>query len=97
MEGLISHLEYVKMLVGLTIFSVLITLIVYFIFKKNKLVKYLPGFVFLIIGLYHSYHILIKSSIDDFKRLFIATAGIVTGIIGLSMGLIIGIFTKERQ
>lgn len=92
------HLKFAKMLGGLSLAVIFITSITYFIFKKSRFIKYLPGFILFIIGLYNLYFLGADSySANDINRLLIATMGMVTGIVGLSTGLIIGVYKKGRE
>ncbi|WP_313757364.1 hypothetical protein [Tissierella sp.] len=98
MNEFIVHLEFAKIL-GIFIFSaIIITSVMYFIFKKNRFIKYIPGFVLMIIGIYNLFYIGNDSSnLDRVNRLLIIMVTMVSGFIGLSTGLIIGILKKGRE
>ena len=98
MEELAIHLGYAKILGGVSLISIFLTTVIYLVFKGNRYMKYLPGIILLIIGLYNLYSLVTSSDYSDgVTRLLMATMGIVTGIVGLSTGLIIGVYIKGRE
>ena len=97
MQEFIMHLDYGKKLGGFSIAIILITVVTYLIFKKNRFIKYLPGLVLFIIGLYNLFFLEKDSySINELNRISIAAMACITGVVGLSTGLIIGVWKKGR-
>lgn len=98
MEELMVHMEFARILGGFALGSILITSITYLIFKKNRIIKYVPGLILIIIGIYNlSYVGQQSSTIEGVNRLLIVLTTMISGFIGLSTGLVIGIFIKGRE
>lgn len=101
LDKLIVHLEFGKILIIVSIASILLTCLMYFIVRKHpkyKLVKYIPGFIFTLIGAYNLLNIGMNlPDTEDFYILLATTIFIVAGLIGLFTGLIIGIIKKEKK
>lgn len=95
MEEFIMHLDYAKKLGALSVGVILITIITYFIFKKNRFIKYLPGLILFIIGLYNLLFLGKGSnSANELNRISLAIMAMVTSFVGLATGLIIGVWGK---
>lgn len=97
MDDLKLHLEYGKTLAYVSIIAMAITITTHLIFKRNRYIKYLPGLIFIGIGLYNLFSvsdITSKQSITNFLLMLMGFGG---GIIGLFTGLIIGIYNKPRK
>ena len=72
--------------------------ITYLISKKNRAIKYIPGFILILIGIYNLFYVGVDSStLGDVNRLLVVVTTMIAGFIGLSTGLIIGIFKKGRE
>ncbi|HZK33298.1 MAG TPA: hypothetical protein VFC60_02250 [Tissierellaceae bacterium] len=101
LEKLAVHLEFGKILIIIAIVSILLTCLMYFIVRKNpkyKLVKYIPGFIFTLIGGYNLFNMGINlPETDEFNMFLLTIIFIVAGLVGLLTGLIIGIVTKEKK
>lgn len=98
MEELIVHLEFAKILVAFALGVIVITSITYLIFRKSRIIKYIPGLILILIGIYNLYYIGGHSTtLEGVNRLLIVVTMLITGLIGLLTGLIIGIFTKGRE
>ena len=101
LEQLVVHLEFGKVLIIIALVSILLTCLMYFIVRKNpkyKLVKYIPGFIFTIVGGYNLFNIGINlPDTEDFYMVLATIIFIVAGLIGLLTGLIIGIVKKEKK
>lgn len=98
MEEFIVHLEFAKILGIVAITAIIFTLIMYLIFRNNRVVKYFPGLIFIVIGLYNLFYLGKESTtIEGVNRVLIILVAMVAGFIGLSTGLIIGIFKKGRE
>lgn len=98
MEELLVHLEFGKIIAITSIIVIIITIIIDLIFSKYSLVKYIPGTIFIIIGLFNLLKIGVeKIGVDELNRMFIVLITIITGFIGLCTGLIIGIIRKEKR
>lgn len=98
MEELIVHLEFAKILGVFSLGAMIITFITFLISKNNRVIKYIPGFILILIGIYNLFYVGIDSSnLDGFNRLLVVITTMIAGFIGLSTGLIIGIFRKGRE
>lgn len=101
MEDLIVHLEFAKILGLVSLIAILITISVYYIFRKQRkyrLLKYIPGFVLILIGVLNLINLGIKiPGVNEFNKVLIIVISIVTGFIALFTGLIIGIINKGRK
>ena len=53
MEEFIVHLEFAKILGIAATIAIIATLITYLIFRNNRVVKYIPGLMIILIGLYN--------------------------------------------
>lgn len=100
MEKLVVHLEFGKILGIVSIISILITYIIHFIFRKDfkyKLVKYAPGFILILIGIYNLFNLGIDlPDTNEFNRVLATVIFLVAGFIGLFTGLIIGVINKDK-
>lgn len=98
MEELIVHLEFAKILALLSLGTVIITIIAFLLAKENRIIKYIPGILLIIFGLYNLIYLgedLLSST--EFNRLYMVVIGMICGIIGLFTGLIIGVITKTKN
>lgn len=101
MEDLIVHLEFAKILGIVSLISILGTVIVYYVFRKQRryrLLKYIPGFILILIGIYNLINIgMDLPGINEFNKVLIIVISLVGGFISLSTGLIIGVINKGRK
>lgn len=98
MGEFIVHLEFAKILGIAAVIAIIFTLIMYLVFRNNRVVKYIPGLIFIVIGLYNLFYLGKESStVEGVNRVLIIVVAMVAGFIGLSTGLIIGIFKKGRE
>ena len=98
MEMLIEHMEFAKILGFAVVGVILFTVIIHFVFKKNRVIRYIPGLIFIIIGLYNLFYVGNESStIDDLNKLLIVIISMISGFVGISTGLIIGVFRKGKE
>ncbi|MDR7857280.1 hypothetical protein [Tissierella sp.] len=98
MERFIEHLEFAKILGFVAVGVMIFTVITHFIFQKNRVVRYIPGIIFIIIGLYNLLYLGGQSSsLDGVNRLLIVTITMISGFVGISTGLIIGVFRKGKE
>ncbi len=101
LRDLAVHLEFGKLIVIIALTSILITYLIHFILRKNpkyKLVKYIPGFIFTLIGVYNLFNIGISlPDINEFNMLLATILFIIAGLIGMLTGLIIGIIVKDKD
>lgn len=98
MDEFLLHLEYVKLIGYVAIFSIVITFITYLIFKKYRLVKYIPGTILITFGLYSIYTI--KGDLispEGLNKIIFFLIGFGGGIISLLTGLILGVYNKEKK
>ena len=98
MEEFLVHLDSGKAFIYVSLAAVVITLITNFIFKGNKFVKYIPGIIFIVVGLYSLYQMNGDfTSSDSISNLLLFLICFVGGTIGLLVGLIIGIYKKPKR
>lgn len=98
MEEFIGHLEFAKILGIVAIITITLTIITFLVFRSNRVVKYLPGIILILIGLYNLLYLDRQSStINGINKIFIILVTMIGGFIGLSTGLIIGIIKKGKE
>lgn len=101
MDKLIVHLEFGKILTIISLVSILLTSLMYFIFKKDAKydsVRYIPGFMFILVGIYNLFRLGIKiPDPNEFNRVLITVIFMTAGFVGILTGLIIGIITKGKK
>lgn len=95
------HLEFAKILGLVSFIGALLTGIVYYIFKdkeKYRLVKYIPGLIFILIALINVAIIGISiPGIDELNKVLLIVMAMVGGFVAWLTGLIIGVITKEKK
>lgn len=95
MEDLLKHLENWEIILYVSLACIGLTIIADILFKKYRYVKYIPGLIFIIIGVFNIYLVLDAltetQSIKNISLFILLVAG---GIIGLLTALIIGIYKK---
>jgi hypothetical protein len=98
MERFTEHMEFAKIL-GIVVVGVIVfTVITHFIFKKSRVIRYIPGLICLLIGLYNLFYMGEEvSTLDGVNRLLIITISMISGFVGISTGLIIGVFRKGKE
>jgi membrane associated rhomboid family serine protease len=92
---LAEYFDNASLMVGVTAGVMALTLITYFLFKKIRIIKYLPGFIVLMIGLYNLNTVLdVLTAESSLPVLLLAVIGIVAGLVGMLFALVIGILAK---
>ena len=95
MEDLLKHLENWEIILYVSLACIGLTIIADILFKKHRYVKYIPGLIFIIIGVFNIYLVLDAltetQSIKNISLFILLVAG---GIIGILTALIIGIYKK---
>lgn len=72
-----------------------ITLLTHLIFRKIRIMKYLPGLIVLGIGLFNFYSVMDNLTADEsLVNLLLFIIGTVAGLVGMLFALIIGIYSK---
>lgn len=98
LEELKSYLENARILIIVSLAAVIITAVTNFIFRKYRVVKYLPGLIFIILGFFNLMQIgsdfTSAESLDSFLLFLVLFIG---GLIGLFTALIIGIYNKPKK
>lgn len=101
LEKLAVHLEFGKILIIIAMISILLTCLIYFIVRKHpkyNLVKYIPGFVFTLIGVYNLFNVGLRlPDTDEFNLVLVTIIFIIAGLVGLFTGLIIGVVNKDKK
>ena len=95
------HLEFAKILGLVSFIGALLTAIVYYIFKDReeyRLLKYIPGLLFILIGIVNLAIMGISiPGIDDFNKVLLIVMSMVGGFVAWLTGLIIGVVTKVKR
>lgn len=101
MEELKVHLEFGKIIAAVCLMAIIITILIYFIFRKERkyrLLKYIPGLILVGIGLFNLFYLGIDlPGINEFNKVLIIVISLVSGFISLFTGLIIGIINKGKK
>lgn len=101
MDALRVHLGFAKILGTVCLIAIVITILIYYIFRKEekyRLIKYIPGLILILIGLFNLFNLGIElPGINEFNKVLIMVTSMVGGFISLSTGLIIGIINKGRR
>lgn len=97
MKDIIVHLEFAKILALVCFIVVIFTVVLFLIAKNYRIIKYIPGFILIIVGIYNLFYLGQDSTtVDGINRLYMIIISMISGLIGLSSGLIIGIIKKEK-
>ena len=84
-----------SMIIYVTAAVIGITLLTHLIFRKIRIMKYLPGLIVLGIGLFNIYSIKDNLTADEsLVNLLLFIIGTVAGLVGMLFALIIGIYSK---
>lgn len=98
MAELKLHLDNGKLLIYISLITMVATIITHLIFKKYRFMKYVPGFILLFIGIYNLYLVSSElTSSESIRNILLFLIGIIAGFMGLFSGLIIGIYNKPRK
>lgn len=90
-----SYFKDSNILIYVSLALMAITLLTHFIFKKIRVIKYLPGLIVVIIGIYNFYEVMNNiTAMSSLPNLLLFIVGVVSGLVGLLFALIIGIFVK---
>jgi hypothetical protein len=92
---LAEYFDNASLMMWVTAGVMALTLVTYFLFKKIRILKYLPGFVVLLIGLYNLNSVLdVLTAESSLPVLLLAVIGVVAGLVGMLFALVIGIIAK---
>lgn len=98
MAELKLHLDNGRLLIYISIITMIATIVTHLIFKKYRFMKYVPGFILLIIGVYNLYMVSSElTSSESIKNILLFVIYFIAGFVGLFSGLIIGIYNKPRK
>lgn len=98
MKDLLSHLEYSKLFMLISVGMAALTYLTHIIFKNRKVIKFIPGIISLAIGIYAILTIDGKIIfLDDTNKFTIFVIATAVGFIGIGVALIIGIFNKGKD
>ena len=90
-----SYFKDSNILIYVSLALMAITLLTHFIFKKIRVIKYLPGLIVVIIGIYNFYEVMNNiTAMSSLPNLLLFIVGVVSGLVGLLFALIIEIFVK---
>ena len=92
---LAEYFDNESLMVAVTGGVIALTFITFLLFKKIRIVKYIPGFIVLSLGLYNFYSVLhVLTAESSVPILLLAVIGVVAGLAGMLFALIIGIVAK---
>ncbi|WFA09420.1 cytochrome C biosynthesis protein [Tissierella sp. Yu-01] len=98
MDDLLKHLDNWEIILYVSLACIGLTILAGLVFKKHRYVKYIPGLLFIVIGIFNLYTVLgaltETQSINNISLFILLVAG---GVIGLLMALIIGIYRKPTR
>lgn len=84
-----------RMIIIVTLAVIAITILTHLIFKKIRIMKYLPGLIVIGIGLFNFYSVKDNLTSDEsLLNLLLFIIGTVSGLVGMLFALIIGIYSK---
>ena len=84
-----------RMIIYVTVAVIGITLLTHLIFRKVRIMKYLPGLIVLGLGLFNIYSVKDNLTADEsLVNLLLFIIGTVAGLVGMLFALIIGIYSK---
>lgn len=98
MRELLNYLENGETLLFVSLSAVVVTMVAHLIFKKYRFIKYIPGLIYMALGIYNLllvYDDIVSANSMDNILLFLML--FVSGIIGLFFALILGIYNKPRR
>jgi len=85
----------VKNTIFFSIAPIVISVIVHLLFKRHRFIKYLPGMVLLLYGIFNLYRsIEALNGIESLNQMSLGALTSVSGVVGLATALIIGIYHK---
>ena len=97
-RSVLGYMGYGKMLIYAFIGAIVLTFILYLFVKEQRWVKYIPGILMLIYGLFNLNRI--DLSANDFledNSLIGFIIGIAGGLATLLFGLILGVYNKPKK
>lgn len=84
-----------RMIIYVTVAVIGITLLTHLIFRKIRIMKYLPGLIVLGLGLFNIYSVKDTLTADEsLVNILLFIIGTVAGLVGMLFALIIGIYSK---
>ncbi len=84
-----------NLLIYVSLAVMAITFITHLIFKKTRLIKYIPGLIVVIIGIFNFYLVMNNITAESsLPNLLLFIIGVVSGLVGIFFALIIGILIK---
>lgn len=97
MQDLLNYLEYTKLFLLISIGMIALTYLTHIIFAKNKVIKFIPGIISLIIGIIGLVTVDPRIIfLDDINNLTIFTIGTFVGLVGIAVALIINVSGKKE-
>lgn len=95
-------LEYVgdsTMIIYVSLAAMALTVITHFIFRKySRFIKYLPGILILLMGIYSLYTVLDSIlETESFGELMFSITFVVSGFVGIFSALILGVYHKPKK
>lgn len=98
MKDLLNHLEYTKLFLVISIGMIALTYLIHILFRRKIIIKFIPGIIALIVGIY----VLVTIDpriifLDDINNLSIFVIGTSVGLVGICVATIIGVFNKNKR
>ncbi|MGO1469722.1 MAG: hypothetical protein ACTHW2_06845 [Tissierella sp.] len=97
MKELLNHLEYAKLFLIISVGMIALTFLIHIIFREKNILKFIPGIISLIIGIYGL--ITVDPRIiflDDINSLTIFVIGTSVGLVGIFVAFIINVLDKNK-
>ena len=97
MPDISSYVGFIEIFGISILIGIALTIIVYFIFRKSRVMKYIPGTLIIIgfvVKLFLAENLFVPQNIN---QLIFLMSIFIAGIISLFTGLIIGILVKEKK
>lgn len=99
LKELLGYASDSTIIIYASLAAILLTIIIHFLFRKySRFLKYIPGTIMLIIGVFSLYKVLDSlveaESLDELMN-FITF--VVSGFVGIFSALILGVYDKPRK
>lgn len=96
LEELLLYIDDSIVIIYMSIAAAVITVVTHFVFRKlNRFIKYLPGVILIIIGVYYLYTALgglVEN--ESLPKIMSFVTFVISGFVGILSALILGIYYK---
>lgn len=95
LEELLEYFGNAKMIIYVSLALMAITLITHLLFKKIRIIKYLPGLIVVGIGAYNFYEVKdLLTAETSLSNLLLFVIGVTAGLVAMLFALILGVLSK---